>query len=125
MIPIKRMSRALKFYTDVLGGEVVMKGEGDMKDSWAAVKVGKAKFWLIEPEEHEKMELAYNVFVVKGIKRVVNGLEKKGVRFLTGKEIGPGMKMDGNIAEEPWGAKSAFFKDTEGNLLMLWEQNGL
>jgi len=125
LIPIKKMNRALKFYTDVLGGKLVMRGEGDMRDSWAAVNVGKATFWLIEPEEHEKIELSYNVFVVKGIRRVVKGLEKKGVRFLTAEQVGPGMKMDGPIAEEPWGAKSAFFKDSEGNLLMLWEQSGL
>ena len=125
LIPIKEMKRALKFYTEILGGKLVTRGEGDMKDSWAEVNVGKAAFWLIEPEEHEKMELAYNVFVVKGIRRVVKGLEKKGVKFLTAEELGSEMKMDGAIAEEPWGAKSAFFKDSEGNLLMLWEQSGL
>jgi catechol 2,3-dioxygenase-like lactoylglutathione lyase family enzyme len=123
LIPIKKMNRALKFYTEVLGGKLVMRGEGDMKNSFAAVKVGKASFWLIEPERHEKMELSYNAFLVKGIKRVVRGLEKKGAKFLPGEEMGPGSKVDGPIVTESWGAKSAFFKDSEGNLLMLFEQS--
>jgi hypothetical protein len=97
---------------------------GGTKDSWAAVNVGKASLWLIEPEEHEKMKLAYNVFVVKGIRRLVGGLEKKRVRFLPTEEMGPGTKTDGPVAEEPWGANT-FFKGSEGNLLMLWEQRGL
>lgn len=125
LIPIKKMNRALKFYADALGGKLVMRGEGDMKNSWAAISVGKTVFWLIEPEKHEKMELAYNVFVVKGIKRIVQGLQKKGVRFLPAEDMGPGTKVDGPISKMPWGAKSAFFKDSEGNLLMLWEQRGL
>ncbi len=125
LIPIKKMDRALEFYTRKLGGKVKMRGEGDMKDSWASVTVNKTEFWLLEPEKHEKIELAYNVFIVEDIKGTVDGLRKKGVRFQRAEDMGPGTKIEGPIAHTPWGAKSAFFKDSEGNLLMLWEQSGL
>ncbi|MBI2185385.1 MAG: VOC family protein [Thaumarchaeota archaeon] len=121
IIPIKNMDRAIKFYTDKLGGKLNMRGEGDMKDSWASVTLSKTEFWLLEPEKREKIELAYNAFIVKDIKETVGELREKGVRFLPAEKMGPDTKIDGPIAYMPWGAKSAFFKDSEGNLLMLWE----
>jgi catechol 2,3-dioxygenase-like lactoylglutathione lyase family enzyme len=122
LVPVKKMDRAIGFYTDTLGGKLRMRGEGEMKDMWASVTVNKAEFWLIKPEKQEKMELAYNVFVVGGIKKTVKGLVEKGVKFEPAEDMGPGSKKDGPIATTPWGAKSAFFKDSEGNLLMLWEE---
>ena len=122
LIPIKDLDRALKFYTETLGGKLGMRGEGDMKDSWASVTINKVEFWLIEPEKHEKAELAYNAFLVGDIKATVSGLKKKGIKFEPPEE-GKDIKVDGPIAEMSWGAKSAFFKDSEGNLLMLWEQS--
>lgn len=120
LVPIKKMDRAIKFYTDALGGELNMRAEGDMKDSWASVNIGKNEFWLIQPQKHEKRELAYTTFVVKNIKETVNGLKKKKVEFLPAEKSSPETRIDGPIAYEKWGT-SAFFKDSEGNLLMLWE----
>lgn len=125
LIPIRNMDRALKFYTETVGGKLRMRGQDEMKDSWASVAVGKAEFWLIKPEKREKMDLAYSVFIVKDIEKTVDGLRKKRVRFLPAERMGPGSKAKGPIAYMPWGAKSAFLKDSEGNLLMLWEQSGL
>jgi predicted enzyme related to lactoylglutathione lyase len=125
LIPIKNLDRALKFYTDTLGGKLKDRGEGEMKDSWASVTINKSELWLIKPQKREKMELAYNVFMVDDIKKTVSGLTKSGAKFLPGEEMGPGTKVDGPITTMPWGAKSAFLKDSEGNLLMLWEQKGM
>lgn len=122
LIPVKNMDRALEFYTKTLGGKTAMRGEGEMKDSWASLKVGRSQIWLIVPEEREKMKLAYNVFIVEDIKTTVSGLKKRGVKFAPAEDMGPGSKKDGPISIAPWGAKSAFFKDSEGNLLMLWEE---
>ncbi len=120
LVPIKKMDRAIKFYTDTLGGELNMRADGDMKDYWASVNIGKNEFWLIQPAKHEKRELAYTTFVVKDIKETVNGLKKKKVEFHPAEKNSPKTKIDGAIAYEEWGA-SAFFNDSEGNLLMLWE----
>jgi predicted enzyme related to lactoylglutathione lyase len=122
LIPIKKMSRAIKFYTENLGGKLVYRGEGEMKDYWAQVRIGKADFWLITPTKREKRELSYSVFVVKNVKRAVRALEKNGVKFEPGEKMGEGSKVDGPITSDASGA-AAFFKDTEGNLLMVWQNN--
>src|SRR5271155_3269945 len=119
-VPVKKMDRAIKFYTEGLGGKVTSKGEGDMEDSWASVKVGKHEFWLIKPESWEKRELAYNAFIVDDIKAAVAGLKSKGVKFSRAEKVTPDTKIDGPIAKHAWGSE-AFFKDSEGNQLMLWQ----
>ena len=122
IIPIRKMSRALKFYTESLGGKVLYRGEGDMKDSWAAVRVAESDFWLVTPEKWEKRELSYSVFLVKDVKKTVKDLQKMGVKFEPGEKMGEGSRVEGPITYDSYAA-SAFFKDTEGNLLMVWQNN--
>jgi predicted enzyme related to lactoylglutathione lyase len=119
LVTVKKMDRAVKFYTEALGGKLLTKG-GDMEDSFASVKIGKAEFWLVIPEKWEKRELAYNSFVVDDIKEAVANLRSKGVRFSRAEKITPDTKIDGPIARHKWGAE-AFFKDSEGNQLMIWQ----
>jgi len=120
LIPVKNMTRAIRFYTQKLGGRLLYRGEGDMKDFWASMKVGKEEFWLVSPEQQEKRELAYSVFVVKDIRKAVTELQGKGVRFLPGEKMGKESRVEGPMTFERSGA-SAFFKDSEGNLLMVWQ----
>jgi predicted enzyme related to lactoylglutathione lyase len=120
LVPTRNMDRALKFYTKALGGSLNMRASGDMKNSWASVSLGKTEFWLVRPEKHEKRDLAYSTFVVKDIKKTVDGLKRKRVKFLPAERMGADSKIDGPISYSPYGA-GAIFKDSEGNLLMLWE----
>ncbi len=120
LIPIRNMDRALKFYTRTLGGSLNMRAPGDMKNAWASVSVGKTEFWMVKPEKHEKRELAYSTFVVKDIKKAVVGLKRKGVSFLRAEKMSPDSTIDGPISYSQYGA-GATFKDSEGNLFMLWE----
>jgi predicted enzyme related to lactoylglutathione lyase len=120
LIPTKNMSRAVKFYTKILGGKVQYRPRGEMKNFWASLKVGDAEVWLIAPQKWEKRTLAYNTFVVKNIKAYVTALQAKGVKFEKAEKMGPDTKLEGSIAWEPMGA-SAFFKDSEGNLLGAWQ----
>ena len=122
LIPVKNMKRAKRFYTQALGGELTSKGQGDMKDSWASVRLGKEDFWLVTPPAHEKRELAYSVFLVKSVKSAVKELEGKGVKFEPGEKMSNESKIEGPIMYDPFGA-SAFFKDSEGNLLMVWQNS--
>ncbi len=101
-----------------------MRAPGDMKNYWASVNVGKTEFWLIRPEKREKRDLAYSTFVVKDIKKTVAGLKKKKVRFLRGEKMGRDSRVEGPIVYSPYGA-AALFKDSEGNLLMLWENTSM
>ena len=119
-MPIRNMNRAIKFYTKKLGGRLGDRARGEMRDMWASVKLAGAEFWLIAPEKHEKRNLAYSTFVVKNIKSVVRKLMKNGVKFERAPRMSPDTRIDGPIAFESFGA-SAFFKDSEGNLLMVWQ----
>jgi catechol 2,3-dioxygenase-like lactoylglutathione lyase family enzyme len=120
LIPVRNMDRAVKFYTETLGGKLLRRMEGEMKDFWASVKVSKSEFWLISPPEREKLALAYSVFMVKDIRAVVADLKAKGVKFSRAEKMDRDTKIEGPIAFEGIGA-SAFFKDSEGNSLMLWQ----
>jgi predicted enzyme related to lactoylglutathione lyase len=123
LIPIRNMSRAIKFYTKAVGGKLEDRGTGQMRNFWASLTIGDAPVWLVTPEKREKRTLAYSVFIVKNIKGFVAGLQKKGVKFQRAARMGPETKVVGPIAYDSGGA-SAFFKDTEGNVLMVFQSTG-
>ena len=125
LISIKNMKRAIEFYTKKLGGKVQMRGTGDMKDSWASLKIGREEFWLVMPPGRpaKKPDLAYSAFVVKDIKKEVQDLRKKGVRFQKAEKMEDTTGIiDGVISSGAFGSV-AFFNDSEGNLLMLWQNS--
>ena len=122
LIPIRDMNRAIKFYTKALGGKLQYRGRGVMKDFWASVKLGPDVIWLITAQKRERRTMAYSTFLVKNIKTAVNGLKRKGVKFQRAEKMGPESRLEGPIAYESVGA-SAFFKDSEGNLLMIWQNS--
>lgn len=120
LMPITKMNRAIKFYTKSLGGKLTYRGRGQMRDFWASVKLGPNVIWLIAPQKREKRKLAYSTFLVKNIKSAVKDLKQKGVKFQAAERMGPETKVEGPIAFDTFGA-SAFFKDSEGNSLMIWQ----
>jgi len=120
LIPVKNMDRAVKFYTGTLGGKLLQRMEGEMKDFWASVQLCGCEFWLVAPEEREKRELSYDSFMVEDIKEVVADLKGKGVKFNRGEKTSEEGRVEGPISYDEVGA-TAFFKDSEGNLLMLFQ----
>ena len=121
-VTIKDMDRAIKFYTKTLGGKVKSRAPGEMKNSWASLKIGREEFWLVNPpgKQAKKPDLAFFTFVVKDIQQTVSGLQKKGVKFWKAEKMGEDTKIDGVVATHSFGSTS-FFNDSEGNLLMLWQ----
>ena len=97
-----------------------MRPRGEMRNSWASINLGETEFWLVKPEKRERRDLAYSAFVVKDIKKTVEGLKKKGVKFLPAERMGAESKVHGPISYSPYGAV-AILKDSEGNLIMLWQ----
>jgi catechol 2,3-dioxygenase-like lactoylglutathione lyase family enzyme len=124
LIPVRNMDRAVKFYTETLGGKLLLRMEGEMKDFWASLQVSGCEFWLVSPEEKEKRELAYDVFMVEDIKAAVSQLKGKGVRFNRGEKTTKDSRVEGPITYDSVGAM-AFFKDSEGNLLMLYQSTSM
>ncbi|MGI0090566.1 MAG: VOC family protein [Nitrososphaerales archaeon] len=121
LTPVRNMDRAIKYYTKTLGGKLQMRAEGDMKDMWASVKIGKEEFWLVRPgSSAKKPDLAFSTFVVKDIKAEVNELKKRGAKFERAEKMKWTTKIDGPITYDPVGA-TAFLKDPEGNLLMVFQ----
>jgi len=120
LIPIRNMSRAVRFYSKQLGGKVTMRGTGAMRNSWASMSIAGHNVWLVAPDKREKRSLAYTTLVVKNAKRYVGALQRRGVRFQRGESVGPGSKVDGPVVSNPYGT-TAFFKDPEGNLWMIFE----
>jgi catechol 2,3-dioxygenase-like lactoylglutathione lyase family enzyme len=122
LIVVRNMERALKFYTKTLGAKLQMRADGEMKDSWASVRLGKEEFWLVNPPgpKPKKVDLAFNAFIVKDIKKEVQDLRKKGVKFEKAEKMNSDTVVDGAVATDSFGA-TAFFNDSEGNLLMLWQ----
>jgi predicted enzyme related to lactoylglutathione lyase len=120
LIPIRNMNRAIKFYTKAVGGKLQYRGRGQMRNFWASMKLGDADVWFIAPEKHERRTLAYSLFLVKNIKAYVKKLQKNGVRFQRPDRLNSKTRIEGPIAFDSMGA-SAFFKDSEGNLMMVWQ----
>lgn len=123
LITVKDMTRAVSFYTRRLGAKLLYRARGSMKNDFATLKVGGVEVWFIRPEKWEKRTLSYHTLVVKNLKRFVSELQRAGVRFDKAVAMGPESKVEGPIAWEAWGG-SAFFKDSEGNLLMAWQNTG-
>src|SRR5579872_6549805 len=123
-ITIKDMERAIKFYKK-LGGKVQSRASGDMKDSWASLKIGREEFWLVKPpgRQPKKPDLAFNAFIVKDLRKEVQDLRKKGVRFQKAEKMDESSTIiDGVISAGAFGSTS-FFNDSEGNLMMLWQNS--
>lgn len=120
LVPIHNMNRAIKFYTKTLGARMGERAPGAMRDMWASVSLYGSDVWLIAPEKWEKRELAYSMIVVKNIKAAVKRLTANGVRFQRAEKMSEETRIEGPVAYESFGA-SAVFKDSEGNVLMVWQ----
>jgi catechol 2,3-dioxygenase-like lactoylglutathione lyase family enzyme len=122
LIPVKKMDRAIRFYTETLGAKVVYRGQGEMRKWWASLKLAGADVWFTRGPKWEKRKLAYQTLLVKDIRKYVARLKKAGVKFDKPERMNAQTKVEGPIAFESFGA-SAFFKDSEGNLLMVWQNS--
>jgi catechol 2,3-dioxygenase-like lactoylglutathione lyase family enzyme len=120
LVPIRNMTRALRFFTKSLGAKKGERGRGEMRNWWASVRLLGTDLWLVRPSAYEKRKLAYTTILVPDIKRYVAKLRRNGVKFEKPERMGPETRIEGPIAFESFGG-SAFFKDSEGNLWMVWQ----
>jgi predicted enzyme related to lactoylglutathione lyase len=109
-IPAKDVARARKFYEEKVGLRPARELAGGVVYEFAA---GTACF--LYPTPNAGTSAASQAFwQVADVEREVAELRAKGVKF----EEYPGMNMKDGIATAG-GAKSAWFKDTEGNIMAI------
>lgn len=115
-IKTKDLDRAYAFYTKILGLSGGRRVKGGIQ--WASVKTANGRLWLGEHGASTGL-----IFIVKDVEKAVQQLKRKKVKFY----IPTPMKKHGmktHIACHPWG-RHAWFRDSEGNEVMLFEARGV
>jgi predicted enzyme related to lactoylglutathione lyase len=111
-IPAKDVARARKFYEEKLGLKPKQEIAGGV-----AYEFGKGTGCFLYPTPNAGTSKASQAFwQVEDVEREVRELKGRGVKFEDYDM--PGMKTENGIATAG-GAKAAWFKDSEGNILAL------
>jgi predicted enzyme related to lactoylglutathione lyase len=101
-LPVSDMQRAVSFYRDSLGLEVV-EHDGD----WSEVTAGDQRIGLNASESPAGNGGAVIAFAVDDVETTVDQLKASGVTF------------SGELSDHPWG-QIAPFKDPDGNDLQVY-----
>jgi predicted enzyme related to lactoylglutathione lyase len=110
-IPAKDVTRARKFYEEKLGIKPKQETAGGV-----VYEFGNGTACLLYPTPNAGTSQASQAFwQVDDIERVVADLKARGVKF----EKYDMPEMDENGISTAGGAKAAWFKDTEGNIMAL------
>ena len=110
-IPAKDVSRARRFYEEKLG----FKPKEETEDG-VVYEFGKGTACFLYPTPNAGTSQASQAFwQVEDIEREVAELKARGVEF----EKYDMPEMDENRISTAGGAKAAWFKDTEGNIMAL------
>ena len=112
MLPVVEMSRARRFYEEVLG----LPGPQVLPGGQAVYETGGARFALYARPTPTTADHTALTFEVQDIGAEMKGLRSRGVKF---EEYDlPGLKTEDGVCV--LGAeKAAWFKDPEGNILCL------
>jgi predicted enzyme related to lactoylglutathione lyase len=112
-IPVKDVGRAREFYEQKLGFKPKEETAGGV-----VYEFGKGTACFLYPTPNAGTSQASQAFwQVEDIEREVAELKARGVRF----ERYDMPEMDENGISTAGGAKAAWFKDTEGNIMALIE----
>jgi predicted enzyme related to lactoylglutathione lyase len=110
-IPAKDVSRARRFYEEILGFKPKEETAGGV-----VYELGKGTACFLYPTPNAGTSQASQAFwQVEDIEREVAELKARGVEF----EKYDMPEMDENHISTAGGAKAAWFKDTEGNIMAL------
>ena len=110
-IPVSNVARARKFYEEKLG----LEPKGDYAGG-VIYECGGAEVFMYPTPNAGTSKASQAYWEVKDVEAEVADLKKRGVKF---EEYDmPGITMKNSIATGG-GAKTAWFKDTEGNILAV------
>jgi predicted enzyme related to lactoylglutathione lyase len=109
-IPTRDQSRALKFYTELLGFEVSTDQPFDDHQRWIELRIANSatRVVLFTPEGHEsRIGTFFNgAFACDDVQATYRQLSARGVEFVKPPE------------KQPWG-EFAIFKDPDGNQFVM------
>ncbi len=114
-IPAANIERAKKFYSDKLG----FKPEETEPTGVVIYKSGGSSFLLYESQFAGTAKNTAVTFQTDNVERDVRDLRNKGVKF---EDYDMGDLKTVNGIASMGDVKSAWFKDTEGNIIALTEQ---
>jgi catechol 2,3-dioxygenase-like lactoylglutathione lyase family enzyme len=114
-LAVKNLDVARKFYQDILGLKVI----GNEGEELLAFKSGNARLNVYRSEfAGTNKATAATWEVGPAIEDVVQSLKNKGVKFEHYDNL-PGLKVQGDL-HVGGGAKLAWFKDPDGNILNVF-----
>ena len=116
-LPASDFGRARKFYEQTLGFKPADETPGGVR---YPCKGGTGIFLYPGMSGAASGNHTQVSFMVDNIEKVVADLKKRGVKF---EEYDmPDLKTVDSIADDPGGGRGAWFKDTEGNLLAVVQE---
>src|SRR6266536_6219588 len=110
-IPVSNVSRARKFYEDIVGLKPREEYAGGV-----IYDCGGAEVFMYPTPNAGTSKASQAFWQVADVEAEVADLKRRGVKFEEYKM--PGVTMTNSIATAG-GAKTAWFKDTEGNILAV------
>lgn len=119
ILPAVDIERARKFYSEKLGlptPDMPVPEDGAVFESG-----GGTMLYLYEREGGTKADHTVAGWLVEDLEKTVKELRENGVVFE--QYDMPGLKTDERGIAEAGGARSAWFKDTEGNILAITEMS--
>ena len=111
-LPAADLKRAREFYEGKLGFKPTKESADDV--TYEAGGGTKLYIWQREGDQTDHTEAAFDV---NDIEREVGELKERGVKFESYDM--PGLKTDENNIATMDGSRSAWFKDTEGNIIAI------
>ena len=116
MIPASDIERAKKWYADTLD----LKPTSEDPNAGVQYRMGEGtEFWLYPSNFAGTNQATAMGFLAQDLQAEMDDLKRKGARF---EEYDiPGVKTVEGITEFAPGERGAWFKDSEGNILALFE----
>lgn len=116
MLAVDRLDRALAFYEGLLGGEVVYRYPETGDPEFVSLRLGESEIGIgpvseqplhgeqQRPASGHRIELC--IYVAQ-LEAVIDTARQSGHRLLR------------DIEQQPWGERTAFLADPDGNVVML------
>jgi len=115
MLPASDVERAKQWYADTMGLKPTQEDEGGVRYSAG----DGTEFWVYPSQYAGTNQATAMGFMAKDLSAEMDALKSQGVTF---EEYDiPGVKTVDGIAEFAPGERGCWFKDSEGNIIALFE----